>query len=423
MHSRLPPLAGAVLCLAGCATATDASPPAGPVTVAAATSSSSSTVMTSTSGATTSTSATTASAIATSTTAAATTVAPPVTPAPTAGDGALTLAFTGDALWHSPLWRQAERNFAGNGSDAAGMDFTPMLARLQPVVANADVGVCHLETPIAPDGQFTTFPLYGVPPDVVTAIANAGFDRCSTASNHTVDRGTAGIDRTVAVLEAHGLGQSGMARTPAEIAPQVFVADGFRVAHLSYTFGYNGLRLPPGEEWRSALIDPQRIIADATEARRLGAEVVIVSMHWGIEGRRDVTPEQRAVAEQVTASGTVDLIVGHHAHVLQPIEQINGVWVIFGLGNMISNLPTGPRWPAACQDGAVAVVTITKAPDGTAVVAAPVVHPTWVDRLNGWNVHLVQQTLADPALPEGLRAQLDTSLRRTSEVLGVFIAA
>ena len=227
----------------------------------------------------------------------------------------------------------------------------------------------------------------------------------------------------MAVLEAHGLGQSGMARTPAEIAPQVFVADGFRVAHLSYTFGYNGLRLPPGEEWRSALIDPQRIIADATEARRLGAEVVIVSMHWGIEGRRDVTPEQRAVAEQVTASGTVDLIVGHHAHVLQPIEQINGVWVIFGLGNMISNLPTGPRWPAACQDGAVAVVTITKAPDGTAVVAAPVVHPTWVDRLNGWNVHLVQQTLADPALPEGLRAQLDTSLRRTSEVLGVFIAA
>ncbi|HET9548033.1 MAG TPA: CapA family protein [Desertimonas sp.] len=417
MHSRLPPLAGAVLCLAGCATATDASPPAGPVTVAAATSSTSA-VTTSTSGATTSTSATTASAIATSTTA-----APPVTPAPTAGDGALTLAFTGDALWHSPLWRQAERNFAGNGSGAAGMDFTPMLARLQPVVANADVGVCHLETPIAPDGQFTTFPLYGVPPDVVTAIANAGFDRCSTASNHTVDRGTAGIDRTVAVLEAHGLGQSGMARTPAEIAPQVFVADGFRVAHLSYTFGYNGLRLPPGEEWRSALIDPQRIIADATEARRLGAEVVIVSMHWGIEGRRDVTPEQRAVAELVTASGTVDLIVGHHAHVLQPIEQINGVWVIFGLGNMISNLPTGPRWPAACQDGAVAVVTITKAPDGTAVVAAPVVHPTWVDRLNGWNVHLVQQTLADPALPEGLRAQLDTSLRRTSEVLGVFIAA
>ena len=83
-----------------------------------------------------------------------------------------------------------------------------------------DLAVCHLETPIAPEGeQYTTFPLYGVPPGVVDALAGAGFDRCSTASNHTVDRGVAGIDRTVAVLEAHGLGQSGMARTPDEIAP------------------------------------------------------------------------------------------------------------------------------------------------------------------------------------------------------------
>ena len=108
---------------------------------------------------------------------------------------------------------------------------------------------------------------------------------------------------------------------------------------------------------------------------------------------------------------------------LQPIEQINGVWVIFGLGNMISNLPTTPRWPAACQDGAVAVVDITKAADGTVVVGQPVIHPTWVDRLNGWNVHLVQRSLADPALPAALRPQLETSLRRTSEVLGGFIAA
>ncbi len=339
------------------------------------------------------------------------------------GDGKLTLAFTGDALWHSPLWHEAERNFAGAHAGAAGRDFTPMLARLYPVVATADVGVCHLETPIAPDGRFTTHPLYGVPPEVVTAIAGAGFDRCSTASNHTADRGAAGIEQTVGVLETNGLGQSGMARAPAEIAPRVFVADGFAVTHLSYTFGFNGLRLPAGEEWRSALIDPARITADATHARQLGAEVVIVSMHWGVEGRRDVTPEQRAVAEQVTASGVVDLIVGHHAHVLQPIEQINGVWVIFGLGNMISNLPTTPRWPAASQDGAIAVVAITKGADGAVVVGAPIIHPTWVDRSGGWTVHVVQRSLADPALPAGVRQQLDVSLRRTSEVLGGFVAA
>jgi poly-gamma-glutamate synthesis protein (capsule biosynthesis protein) len=342
---------------------------------------------------------------------------------PAAGDGHLTMAFTGDSLWHSPLWRQAERNFAATGRGTAGMDFTPMLAPLRPLLDLADVAVCHLETPIAPDGEeYTTFPLYGVPPGVVDALAGAGFDRCSTASNHTVDRGVAGIDRTVSVLESFGIGQSGMARTPDEIGPRVFVADGFRVAHLSYTFGYNGLRLPPDQEWRSALIDPQRIIADATRARQLGAAVVIVSLHWGVEGERTITAEQRAVAQEITASGQVDLIVGHHAHVLQPIEQINGVWVVFGLGNLISNLPTNPRWPAATQDGAVVIVDIAIGTDGRAAVGRPVVYPTWVDRSGGWIVRVVQRSLADAALPAALRPQLELSLGRTGEVLGGFLS-
>jgi poly-gamma-glutamate synthesis protein (capsule biosynthesis protein) len=334
------------------------------------------------------------------------------------------MAFTGDALWHSPLWRQAEHNFAAAHPGEAGRDFTPMLAGLAPLLATVDLAVCHLETPIAPDGeQFSTFPLYGVPPEVAPALAAAGFDRCSTASNHSADRGPAGIDRTVAVLEANGIGQAGMARKPAEITPHVFTADGFHIAHLSYTFGYNGLSLPAGEEWRSALIDPQRVIAEATQARRLGADVVVVSLHWGVEGQRAVTPEQRSIAETVTASGQVDLIVGHHAHVLQPIEQLNGVWVVFGLGNMISNLPTSQRWPAACEDGAVAVVDITIGPDGEAVVARPTVHPTWVDRHGGWEVHLVQEALGDPATSDAVRPRLEQSLRRTGDVLAGFLAA
>ncbi len=188
------------------------------------------------------------------------------------------MAFTGDSLWHSPLWAQAQRNYAEANGGAAGYDFVPMLAGLSPVLANADLGVCHEEVPIAPEGEgFTTSPLYGVPPEVATALAGAGFDRCSLASNHSADRGVAGIDRTVNVFEAAGLGHSGMARNPAEIAPQVFTVNGVTISHLSYTYSYNGLTLPAGEEWRSALIDPNRIIADAHQARALGARAVIVS--------------------------------------------------------------------------------------------------------------------------------------------------
>jgi Bacterial capsule synthesis protein PGA_cap len=347
-----------------------------------------------------------------------------LTPATSAGS--LSLAFAGDALWHSPLWRQAERNFstlhAASGPSTTGFDFTPMLAELTPVVGSADLGVCHLETPIAPDGEaYSTMPLYGVPAEVADAIAAAGFDRCSTASNHTYDRGSPGIDRTVNVLESRGLGQSGMARTPDEIEPHVFDVDGVTISHLSYTFSFNGLHLPADERWRSALIEPEQIMADAHTARSLGADLVIVSLHWGVEGQSAPTGWQRDVAAQITAPGDIDLVVGHHAHVLQPIEQVNGVWVMFGLGNIISNLPTSARWPAASQDGAVVTVGVTVGADGTASFTAPVVHPTWVDKESGWIVRMVQPTLADPTIGDGLRGRLEASLSRTAAVVGAFV--
>ena len=162
------------------------------------------------------------------------------------------MAFTGDTLVHSPLWRRAAFNAAGSG-----YDFRPMLERLRPVLDPVDLAVCHFETPIAPEGEaLSTAPVYGVPAEIADALVTAGYDRCSTASNHTLDRGAAGIDRTVGTLESVGIEQSGMARTPEEIAPRVFDVAGVAVTHLSYTFGYNGIRPPPGEDWRSALIDP-----------------------------------------------------------------------------------------------------------------------------------------------------------------------
>ena len=347
---------------------------------------------------------------------------PPLIPAMPLPPGtrAFSAAFTGDTLVHSPLWGQAERNAGGHG-----FDFTPMLAGLQPLLDSVDLAVCHLETPIAPAGEaLSTSPLYGVPVEVAAAIGAAGYERCSTASNHTTDRGGGGIDRTVEALATAGVGQSGMARTPAEIEPQVFSVGGIALSHLSYTYSYNGNALPAGEEWRSALIDPGRIVADATEARRRGAEVIIVSLHWGAEGDRDPTAEQRSIAEQLTASGTIDLIVGHHAHVLQPIEQINGRWVVFGLGNILSNLPLdGSWWPASSQDGAVVTTRLSIAADGTVTVDQPVVHPTWVDRGDGWIVRSVQAELVAPLTPESRRVSLEASLARTNEVLGPFVAA
>ena len=162
------------------------------------------------------------------------------------------MAFTGDILPHSPLVARAKRNAQG---------FSPMFEDITPLIASADLAICHLETPIAPEGEsLSTFPFFGVPATIAEAIAKAGFDRCSTASNHTYDRGVKGIDETINALLANDVAQSGMARTPSEIEPQIFSVKGVTLSHLSYTFSYNGLALPQDQEWRSALIDTDRIL-------------------------------------------------------------------------------------------------------------------------------------------------------------------
>jgi poly-gamma-glutamate synthesis protein (capsule biosynthesis protein) len=336
-------------------------------------------------------------------------------------DTTISMAFVGDILPHSPLVNQAQRNAAALGSPDV-YDFSPMFADITPLIAYADLAICHLETPIAPQGEaLSTFPFFGVPPNITKAIAAAGFDRCSTASNHTYDRGLSGIDATINALLDQGVAQSGMARTPNEIEPQVFSVNDVTLSHLSYTFSYNGLSLPQDQEWRSALIDTDRILRDAKTARQLGAEVVIVSMHWGNEMSHQLNSQQTNVADALTKSGDVDLIVGHHAHVVQPIEKVNGVWVMYGMGNVLSNLPTDERWPASSQDAGVFTTTMRRDAGGNVVFDTPVVYPTWVDKDNDWIIRNINENLRSKT--PGINAnELERSLRRTTRVLGEFIA-
>ena len=329
----------------------------------------------------------------------------------------ITLAFTGDTLIHSPLVRRALRNGGGTA-----YDFVPMFAEVAPIIGAVDLAICHLETPIAPAGEeLSTYPRYGVPSEVVAGIASAGYDRCSTASNHSLDRGVAGIDATVAAFDRYGLGQSGMATSPEGALPSIVSVGGISVAHLSYSYGFNGLRVPEDQPWRANEIDPDRVIADARAARARGAQVVVVSLHWGDEGSPVVSDYQHTVAAAITASGAVDLIVGHHAHVIEPIEVVNGVWVVYGLGDFLSNMPVADQWPASTQDGVIVEVTIQQHADGRFQVGRPVALPTWVDKDAGFVIRSVIDDLADPSTSAGLRGRLYASLLRTRAVLGAYI--
>ncbi len=332
------------------------------------------------------------------------------------------LSFTGDTLAHSPLWHQAQRNAGGGGGD--GYDFFPMFTDIAGVLSSTDLAVCHLETPIAPDGEeFTTDPLYGVPPQIAEAMALAGYDRCSTASNHILDRYARGIDRTIDVLEQNGIGQSGSARNELESMPAVFEVNGIPMSHLSYTSATNGIPVPSDEPWRTNLIDSARIVRDAQVARDLGAEFVMASLHWGTEKVTEPNEQQIAVANEVTASGAVDLIIGHHAHVVQPMAQVNGVWVAYGLGNILSNLPVNDSWPASSQDAVILEVDVRVGPHGDVEVDRPTVRPTWVDKDDGWVIRDVDARLGRNDLSGGQRSRLEQSRERTALVLGEFFPA
>ena len=118
----------------------------------------------------------------------------------------------------------------------------------------------------------------------------------------------------------------------------------------------------------------------------------------------------------------MDLIVGHHAHVVQPIEKVNGVWVMYGMGNVLSNLPTDERWPASSQDAGVFTITMRSNADRNISFDTPVVHPTWVDKQNGWIIRDIEKSLSN-SNNSGVNAQeLKLSLGRTTRVLGDFIA-
>jgi hypothetical protein len=327
--------------------------------------------------------------------------------APPEPERSVTVAFGGDVLIHGAVWEAART--------ADGYDFSPMFDPVAGLLQGADVAICHLEVTLGRPGEPPTgYPMFRAPPELATDLAEAGFDGCSVASNHSLDRGEAGVAATLDAMDAAGLRHAGTARSAEERdAPVLYKAGGLRIAHLSYSYGFNGFTRPRGKEWLVNEIEPGLIVTDAAAARSAGADAVIVSLHWGVEYRHDIQPDQRAVAEALEAyPGAVDLVVGHHAHVVQPISRVGDLWVVWGLGNMLSNNTTA-CCPTTVADGLLVTVELTGSPGAGAAVSGVRYTPTWNER-SGFRVLPAAASLAGPGLPPDLAAQLRASFERTS---------
>jgi poly-gamma-glutamate capsule biosynthesis protein CapA/YwtB (metallophosphatase superfamily) len=315
--------------------------------------------------------------------------APITTDAPAAPDR-FTLVATGDVLVH-----QGHALTSGARQPDGSYDFTEVFAGIAPIIEAADLAICHLETPVAPPGgPYRGYPSFVVQPEIVDALAGAGYDVCSTASNHSLDDGFDGLVRTIDTLEAAGIAATGTHRTAAEAQePTIVEANGVRVGHVAATFGTNGVPLPAGREWSvdvATVPDVDGMLAAARRARRAGAEVVVASLHCCVEYRHDPTDAQVEAVHRLLASPDVDLVLGHHAHVVQPFERIDGEWVAYGLGNSLAEHQTRGY---DTEDSVVARFTFTRGDDGRFTVTTAEAVPVRIDR----GADAVRLLPADPA--------------------------
>lgn len=350
----------------------------------------------------------------------------PVTPTPTPTptpppDAAFTLVAAGDVLTHQSVNISAR---AGGG-----YDFTPLFAPVQPFIAGADLALCHMEVPVAPAGSSPSgFPMFGAPAEIVPALAASGWDGCSTASNHSVDRGAAGVVTTLDAFDAAGLGHVGTARTAEEAAaPQIYTLERegqtIRVAHIAATYGTNGLPVPAESPWMVQLIDTAGLVAQANAARAAGADVVVASVHCCVEYTSAPTALQEEIANALAASGAIDLLIGHHAHVPQPVVELpggprgEGMWVAYGLGNFVSNQGPQAGLSAETENGLMMLARLRKPAEGPVTVDGVEWMAITVDRSAG---HRVESLSAAAAAGAGVGTlSADQVAQRRALVAGV----
>ena len=274
------------------------------------------------------------------------------------------IVMSGDLLWHNTVWASAAEDHARTGAGDR-FDFDPMFAAMKPVVEAADVALCHEEVPFAAPGDpLRSYPVFAAPHQIAAWIGSMGWDACATASNHSMDAGVDGIVETADLLDAAGVAHVGTFRSPAERRTPVMITtdQGVKVAIVAATYGLNGYVLPAGKEWAvSQEGDVDDLLAQAHRAREAGADIVIAHYHWGTEYDHLPDANQVALAEQLTASPDIDVVLGEHAHVVQPITKVNGTWVVYGMGNMIAQSELGR--PSA-YEGITIELEMTERADG-----------------------------------------------------------
>ncbi|HUO72285.1 MAG TPA: CapA family protein [Solirubrobacteraceae bacterium] len=316
----------------------------------------------------------------------------------------LTVEVNGDILVHGPVWQRALQD--GHGT----YDFAPMLREIAPYVRSADLAICHVETPMTPRPP-QGYPVFNTPTQLAHAIKQTGWRICDTASNHSVDQGQYGIDRTGLALDRAGVLHTGSFPSAAAQNRTLIVnVKGVKVAFLAYTEMTNGIPLP--HPWSVNLASIGAVRRAARLARRRGAQVVIVNFHWGQEFQSQPSAFQLTLARALTTDPDITAIVGQHVHVVQPISRVNGKLVVFGEGQLLSN-QSSACCPVQTEDGMLVFLHIVVTGTASKLVSIGYM-PTW-DRHPDYTVLPIGDAWRRHEAPASV---LQASYDRTTSVVG-----
>lgn len=364
------------------------------------------------------------------------------TPHPLPGDGeSVTLLAGGDVLFHSYL-------INGGRQTDGSYDYNYAFQHMETLTAEVDFAYLNMEGTLAGE-PYSGFPYFSAPDAVATAIAGSGFHMAKSANNHSIDKGPAGFDRTIAVLREEGLIVSGTRQSLDEPFYQLVDIGGVKLGFA--TFSYETIR-QNGQRALNAIVIPQELAGRinsfsleepymsqdfarmgrlATVMREQGAEIVVFNLHWGTEYNTEENWYQKALAQQL-ANANVDLIIGNGAHVVQPIKEVRSQTsehrslVYYSVGNLLSDQLFGTADSQGyAEDGMLAEVRFERADDGRMRATAASYIATYCYKVKNGDYSTlntivpVRAALQNPAAfgVEGAVDLLQASLIRTDRVM------
>lgn len=302
----------------------------------------------------------------------------------------ITIGAIGDILIHDRVYRDARTE--------TGYDFTPMFRDVKELLSEPDIVLANQESILGgTEIGLSSYPTFNSPQEVGDALLDAGIDIVSTANNHTLDRGEIAILQAIRYYEQVGLPYVGHFKDFADQKRiRIIERNGIKVAFLAYTYGTNGIPVPKGKEYLVNLIDKEQIHTDVTRAKQI-ADCIVLSIHWGTEYERYPNDEQKNLANELAHMG-VDIIFGHHPHVLQPMEWIETeagrTFVVYSLGNFLA----GQTYPDPGKDyGGLVTIDITKGEDEQSFrieLKNPQFMPTYIASKNEQDYRVIPLTNA-----------------------------